>query len=270
MRVVWLVEPLFGTSAPEGQSMIEDTGIVGTPTVELFGYALPDVLMWGAPILTVSGILVLGGYLIMDRIIVGNSEIKPLHYILIAAIAYGIFALAFISGGPAARALPSIIVLIAPVIGWVIFEFDRTHHTVGKGMVVIIILCVVTAGVLTPPVAKSQLSEDNFRAWMTTEETSTVEFSMNYMDEVYTSSYFAGYESYLLGIEGSVGDQTVKETLNKDDPESIQNYRMLSQNGTAVIHSPYFRSVYGVEAPNTNCVYTAGATNIYMGSDNLS
>jgi len=263
MRIVWLLEPLFGTADPEGQSTIENTGVSGIPTVELFEYTLPDVLMWAAPVLTVAGILILGTYLVVNKILDGYPDLQSLQYVLLASTTYAFFALAFVSGGPATRALPSIIVLTAPVVGWVVLQFSNDNSVTGKSVAVILILCVVCAGVLTPPVAKAELSENNFHAWMNSEETEAVEFSMAYSNEVYSSSYFAGYESYLRGMKGTVEERTVQGTLNKNNPESTYNYNNLSQNRETVIYSAYYRSVYGVETPPTNTVYTTGDVKIY-------
>jgi hypothetical protein len=263
MRIVWLLEPLFGTADPEGQSAIENTGVSGIPTVELFGYTLPDVLMWAAPVLTVAGILILGTYHVVDEILAGNPDLQSLQYVLLASTVYAVFALAFVSGGPATRALPSIIVLTAPVVGWVVLQYSNDNIVSGKSVAVILILCVVSAGVLTPPVAKAELSENNFRAWMNSEETAAVEFSMAYSDEVYSSSYFAGYESYLRGMKGVSEERTIQGNLTRNNPESTENYEYLSQDRETVIYSAYYRSAYSVEAPTTNIVYSTGDVEIY-------
>ncbi|MFB6185607.1 MAG: hypothetical protein ABEI86_01910, partial [Halobacteriaceae archaeon] len=137
MRVIWLLEPLLDQSGPATRSVIEGTGISGIPTVVLFGYTLPGLLMWAAPVLSISGILILGGFHIVDRLIVGNIDVTSLQYVLMASVIYAVFAFAFVSGSPATRALPSIIVLTAPVVGWVIFQFHDRKPIVGKSIAII-------------------------------------------------------------------------------------------------------------------------------------
>ncbi|WP_224448738.1 hypothetical protein [Haloprofundus salilacus] len=263
MRILWLLEPLLGQSDPAGQSTIEDTGVTGIPTVELFGHGLPDVLMWAAPVLTVAGILILAGYQLLDKFIVKEIIHESVQYVSIASMTYAAFAIAFVMGGPASRSLPSITVLTAPVVGWVILYSNTDRWIVGKGMAIIVILCVVTAGILTPPVAKAELDEDNFRAWMTAEEAATVEFSMEYADEVHSSSYFAGYESHLRGMQGSTEHRTLEASLDRSDPESIDIFTEMGREGTTEIHSSYFRLAYGIEPPDTNKIYTTGEVKIY-------
>jgi hypothetical protein len=263
MRIVGILQLLSRAVVSEGQSTIESTGVSGVPTVELFGYTLPDVLMWAAPVLTVAGILLLGIYHTANKIFIGDLDFKSLQYVLIASIVYTVFVLAFVSGGPATRALPSIIVLIAPIVGWIVFQFSDDQPLIGKSIAVILILCVVSAGILTPPVAKAELSEDNFHAWMTSEETTAVDFSMDYGNKVHSSSYFVGYEDHIRGIGGTVKERTLQGTLDRTDPRSIGDYQNVTQNGETVIYSSYYRSAYGVRIPTTSNIYTTGDIDIY-------
>ncbi|MFB6185606.1 MAG: hypothetical protein ABEI86_01905, partial [Halobacteriaceae archaeon] len=65
---------------------------------------------------------------------------------------------------------------------------------------------------------------------MTTEETATVEFSMTYANRVYTSSYVAGYETFLLGIHGAIDERRILNgSLHRNDPATAERYEKLSQ-----------------------------------------
>jgi hypothetical protein len=98
---------------------------------------------------------------------------------------------------------------------------------------------------------------------MNSEEKSVVEFSISYADNVNSSSYYAGYERYLRGIDGEPEVYTLQGTLDHTDPESTKDYLNSSQNGEKVIYSSYYHLVYGIKRPVTNNVYTTGDVKIY-------
>lgn len=263
MRIVWLVDSIT-TQSPGGQQTIEDTGVSGVPAIELFGQDLPGVLMWAAPLLTIGGALVLTYLLLIYSIIQDDSELGHIEYISMATAIFLIFAIAFISGGPAARAIPSVIILISPVIGWTLSQFIRNQPTMGRVVTVLIIFCTVSSGVLTPPVAKAELGNDNFRAWMSSDQTTAADFAIKYTDEAQTSFYIASYETYRSGSRGDLLTETILlGNLTKDDPKTVTKFQNKSQNGTTTLYFRYFGTAYGLNEPDTNKIYTTGNSSIY-------
>lgn len=262
MRVFWLSLSLFGSSNG-GQSVVSDTGLSGTPTVSLFGWQFPDILMWAAPILASAGLLVLTTYLLL-YLFIQKCNLGPIQYIAVAALIFSIFGVFFAAGSPASRALPSVVVLLAPVGGWTVYRMIDIQPSAGQLVAVILIVVTVMGGILTPPVAKAELSNDDFRAGMTAGEVATVEFAAANIDSGQASLYAAGLERHIIGSQPQMGvEPTLKPTLNNNERKSLQVYTMNANNGTATVYFDYYRTAYEIPPPDTNRVFSAGNASIY-------
>jgi len=263
MRVIWTVQSLtVGTSPTSEANGAANTSEI--PTTELFGYEIPGILSWGLPILIMAGILILAMYHVVNEASQRDSNLTKVWYIFMAGAIFTLFALAFLGDAPATRALPSVTILFAPVVGWVLYQFIKNRPGIGHIIVVSIVICIVFAGVLAPIVAKAELGDDDFRAGMSSEQVAGANFAIDYTSSTHTSSYVEGYERFLIGSRGSKIDRTVLNgILKQNNPESIENYRTLGRSGKSILYFTRYHSVFRLEPPWTNKVYSSGSAALY-------
>lgn len=259
MRFVWMVESLVGPSS--SQTSPGDAG--GIPTVSIFDYELPGLLMWGAPILIIAGILVLSGYILVNELSKDGVQPDSAQYILMAGTIFSIFALVFVAGGPATRALPSVIVLSSPIAGWMTYKFDLSHPPLARSVAVVLVLCTVTAGVLAPAVAKSELGEDDFKPYMGSEEQAVVDFADKRTTETQADKYSASYARLERISRGETGTGvSVNSVLDRNEPASTQRFLDNTGNRSTLYLSSY-EGVYGITKPNSSRVYSSGGGSLY-------
>lgn len=263
MRVIRTVRSLTVSTSPTSEP-IGTAAASEVPTTELFGYEIPGILSWGLPILIMAGILILATYHVVNEASQKDSNLTKVWYISMAGAIFTLFALAFIGDAPATRALPSVTILFAPVVGWVLYQFIKHRPGIGHMIVVSIVICIVFAGVLAPIVAKAELGDDDFRAGMSSEQVAGANFAIDYTYSTHTSSYVEGYERFLIGSQGSKNDRTVLNgSLKQNNLESIENHRSLGRSGKSILYYTRYRSVFGLEPPWTNKVYSSGSAALY-------
>lgn len=263
MRLVWLSNRLLGQSSSE-EEITESSGVSGVPRVELFNIEMPGVLMWAAPVLVIAGVLIMMFYNLSWEFIKENGDIKIIPYASISGATFLLFAIIFVSGSPATRALPSAIIIISPVIAWGVHKFIKDGKEIGGFVVILIIFLTVTSGVLMPPVAKAELGDDDFQPWMNTEQISAADFAIDNTEDTQVSNYVVGYERYRIG---STGEKNIELTLSsgfdKNNRESMTQFQQRSQLGVSTLYLEYYSSAYNMSPPTTNKVYTTGRSYLY-------
>jgi len=267
MRIVWIYQAFFSTSEGRdtGQAVVEDTGVSGPPNVELFGQELPGVLMWAAPVLVIAGVLILVAYFVLYEIVRGEQNPIPLQYICLGGLTYSAFAVVFVSGsGGARRALPMILVLLSPLVAWLLYRFVTDRQQIGKALTVTIVLFVATAGVLTPPAAKSQLGTDDFQPYADSPRVASIEFTSKHTTETLAGVYAGNTERVILRSKGVAHpNPSINGSVHKNNPDSIRYYERQAKNGTTVLYFDYFQLAYSIEEPLTNKIYTSGNSSVY-------
>jgi hypothetical protein len=264
MRVIWVVSGILSTSSsPQGG--IEEAGVSGIPGVSLFQFEFPRLLMWAAPILSVGSVLLLTGYYILYGLLQGKRESGPFQYIILGGVIFSIFAVVFVSGiAGARRAMPSIIILTSPVFAWLVYNITSDNPQIGRYLAVLLIISTVSVGILTPPVAKAELGDDDFHPYLSADQSAAVTFAERYSDQTISGGYAQRYEVYSQVVDGNPAvDPSLQGVLNKDDPNTIETHRQMSTNGTTALFFEYYESAYNISEPETNRVYSSGKASIF-------
>jgi len=285
MRVFGIFLSFF--EPDQGSEAVREASFGAPPNVELFGHDLPGLLMWAAPLLVLGGLLVLTVYVLGYGRVRGENDGTPLQYIIVTGSVFAVFAVIFVArSGGVTRALPYLIILLAPVFGWlgVSVSFDR--KIAGKCLIVLFAICIASAGILTPIVAKPALSDDEFKPYLDTNQVAAVEFSAEHTEGATSSAYVAGYERIWrvtqgyappeMIVQGSSRESTksvtklseapdlvIRGVLSDNDPSAVDEYKAQSQNGTTTIYFEYYETAYGIHPPGTNRIYSSGSTQIY-------
>lgn len=263
-RVVALIFLLDGT----GQSTIENTNVTGVPVVELFGHALPGVLMWAAPLLAAALTIGLVCYIVLHDVVAGTLDNTPIQYVGIAAGIFSIVGLVFAAGSESAvRAMPIVAILVAPLAGYLGVQTSGTQGAAQTGVVVIVIAIVAVAGVLTPPVAKAEWSEDSNQRYNEASQVEGAMWALEYTESAFTDPYTANTAHYRQAMAGDMPVDRVQPGFDAHNITTIHQFQNRIDEGETVLYLSYYEDAFGLEPPNTNQVYDSGDTVIYTGNE---
>lgn len=256
----------FVVPSPSSEGVTSADSVGGAPNIEIFGLELPTLLMWAAPVLVIAGALIIVSVVLLIDIVDSKLKTKQTQYIIISGGIYSIFTIFFVSGSSAMRAMPSIAVLISPVIGWLAIrlQMEPDRQLGGHIIVISLIILVCTAGVLNPIVAKSEWGDDDPQPWLSQSQVTSIEFASDYDENAITGQYAARHERYNQLIRGNDNPSTsIDAVLKNDDTESIREFESRSGSGTTTVWMDYYKTVYSLEPPNTNKIYDVSSTSIY-------
>jgi hypothetical protein len=264
-RVIALLLLLDGTA----QSTIQDTNVAGVPTVEIFSVPLPGLLMWAAPLLVTGLIVTWVAYDLLYRLLEDSLEDVPIQYMCVAVVVFAIVGLVFAAGsGDAVRALPIVVVLIGPVAGYLCLAAS-VRGTVGTLLVVGVIVLVATAGVLTPPAAKAEWSNDDYHKYLDESQLKGIDWAAQYMETAETGPYAAETSYYGQAMHGSYPTRRLQTGFNERSATTIRNFQDRANAGEPILFMRYYKSAFGLEQPPTNHVYDSGNADVFK-SENRS
>ncbi|MDL0138868.1 hypothetical protein PNP85_05055, partial [Halobacterium salinarum] len=263
---VWRIVEIVFFLGGSGQQQIENTGVAGVPTVAIFGTELPGVLMWAAPILSAALLVGLADYFSLREIVSDNVEDIPVHYTVIATTVFAGFTGVFAAGsGDAFRALPAVIVIIAPLAGFVLNEMRVSRGQVGALIVCGLVISVAFSGVLSPGVAKPELTDHNYQKSLEADQVAGAEFIIRYSNAAISGPYVYQYDYYSQVASGHNPDIVIREGFGVEDRESIIQFQNRIESGETTVYLDYYHTAFGIYRPATNRVYSSGNATVYIG-----
>ncbi|WP_137284588.1 hypothetical protein [Halorussus salinisoli] len=266
-RVISVILFLQNNREGVNQETLSGSGSAGVPTIELFGQELPGFIMWAAPLLITGGIICFSLYTILFYYISNRDKFIPLVYLGFSILFFIIFSITFASNtNGSTRALPYIFLLISPIFGWLVINVQSNSHPIVNYFIILLAILVALSGMLTPIVAKAELTQDEFQPYLRSNQVSSIEFASSHTDKIIADYDAAGHEEMFKVRRGDGSPNTVFErVLYPESPSSHREFRTRSHNGETTLFFSYYKNAYSIVPPDTNKVYSTGYATIYTG-----
>ncbi|WP_147302012.1 hypothetical protein [Haloferax sp. Atlit-4N] len=262
LRVFRIVLLLDGN----GQGSIENTGASGVPTVVLFGQELPGVLMWAAPLLCAALLVGLASYFSLRDFLTKRDHRLPIQYMLFGLLTFTGLAAVFAAGSrDARRAVPIILIILSPLAGMALNRVRERRGQIGFVLVAVLIMMVAFSGVLSPAVAKPELSEHSYQKTLSSNQLKAIEWTKSHTTSAQSGPYVSGYDHISQASKGEQPVVTIRQGFSESDPSTIDQFEKNGSRKT-VIYLDYYDVAFDLSEPASNRVYDSGDSSVYNGN----
>jgi hypothetical protein len=246
---------------------VSQTAGLSPPTVVIFGYTLPSILAWAAPLLAIAILIGYTGLIGVEKFYNKDTHF-PYQYAAGAIVLFGGFGLSFAIGGQSAvrRILPSITIFTTPVIALI----ARDLQIKKGGKVLVLVLCsfVFIAAIISPAVAVADRSDSDFKPISTSSNVASTDWALEHGETVVSDSWVQGHlhlEDVRNGLMPTVDREAY--VLSRSDAADTSDYHEYVESppdDSIFIWQSYFGPYYNIQEPtNHSKVYHNGGDAVF-------
>lgn len=255
---------IFSFSTGHGSEAIDSSSSTA-PSVVFVDGLLPPAIQWAGPMLVIVLISTITGFTFLLELSkqVQNHSKAASQYTIIALMIFGGFSAIYAIGGqgPLSRVFHAVTVLTAPLMAYTV-DIDYNKYVAWSDTILVIILaaCIVTAGILSPAVAMSDRTEEDFSPTGSHQDIAAIHFVDTYSSNPVSDGYLS---SASLWYGSNLGSQQIDRVLTHTDRDKFNNYYKAIEEGDHIVYRSLFKDRYGINEPKLGKIYTNKNVSIY-------